>query len=123
PYLYYGEEIGMVGIKPDQYIREPFLWDKKEKDQLRATWIQPRNSTDSTIVPLAVQQQDKNSLLNFYKSLISLRNQSHALTYGELSPVKLQGQPALCAFARTDANQSLLVIHNLGKANATVKLP
>lgn len=123
PYLYYGEEIGMLGVKPDQYIREPFLWDKKDKDQLRATWIQPRNSTDSTIVPLAVQQQDKNSLLNFYKSLISLRNKSYALTYGDLSMVKLTGQPALCAFARTDANQSLLVIHNLGQTNATVKLP
>ena len=37
--------------------------------------------------------------------------------------VKLTGQPSLCAFARTDANQSLLVIHNLGQTNATVKLP
>ena len=35
PYLYYGEEIGMQGKKPDQYIREPFIWDVKAKDKSR----------------------------------------------------------------------------------------
>ncbi|RYZ51740.1 MAG: alpha-amylase, partial [Sphingobacteriales bacterium] len=45
PYLYYGEEIGMQGKKPDPFIREPFLWDVKAKDKYRATWEVPRNST------------------------------------------------------------------------------
>ncbi|MEN8844800.1 MAG: alpha-amylase family glycosyl hydrolase, partial [Candidatus Arcticimaribacter sp.] len=27
PYLYYGEEIGMVGEKPDENIRLPMQWD------------------------------------------------------------------------------------------------
>jgi alpha-amylase len=31
PYIYYGEEIGMLGTKPDPYIREPFLWSKTRK--------------------------------------------------------------------------------------------
>lgn len=123
PYIYYGEEIGMQGTKPDQYIREPFLWDLREKDQLRASWIKPRNSTDSTVVALAVQQADKNSLLNHYKTLIHLRNRSKALTYGDLAPVKLPGQPSLCAFVRSGAGESLLVIHNLGQNDATLKLP
>ena len=64
PYLYYGEEIGMLGKKPDEYIREPLLWNNKTEDQLRATWIKPRYSTDSTIVPVSVQLKDKSSLLN-----------------------------------------------------------
>ncbi|MBK8291612.1 MAG: hypothetical protein IPK96_12450, partial [Flammeovirgaceae bacterium] len=31
PYIYYGEEIGMQGLKPDEYIREPFIWDDAKK--------------------------------------------------------------------------------------------
>ena len=27
PYLYYGEEIGMIGEKPDENIRLPMQWD------------------------------------------------------------------------------------------------
>ena len=33
PYLYYGEEIGMLGLKPDEYIREPFVWNVDKKDE------------------------------------------------------------------------------------------
>lgn len=123
PYLYYGEEIGMLGKKPDQYIREPFLWDDKLTDKLRATWIKPQNSTDSTVVPASVQLKDKNSLLNYYKTFIQLRNRSFALTYGDLTPVNLANQPAVCAFVRTDKNEALLVLHNLCKENRIVKLP
>ncbi len=36
PYLYYGEEIGMLGLKPDEFIREPFLWDVGTNDPKRA---------------------------------------------------------------------------------------
>lgn len=123
PYLYYGEEIGMPGKKPDQFIREPFLWDSKAKDQFRATWIQPRNSTDSTVVPAAAQLIDKNSLFNYYKKFIQLRNKSYALTYGKLIPADLSNSPSVCAFIRSDENESLLVVHNLSKENQTISLP
>jgi alpha-amylase len=123
PYLYYGEEIGMLGKKPDQYIREPFLWDKKANDKLRATWIQPRNSTDSTIAPASLQLMDKNSLLNYYKTFIHLRNTSYALTFGELMPVNGINSSSVCAFVRSDERESLLVLHNLSKENRIFKLP
>jgi alpha-amylase len=61
PYLYYGEEIGMLGKKPDQGIREPFLWDTKEKDKSRTTWEKPFNSNDSTMV--TVEHTDERSKL------------------------------------------------------------
>jgi alpha-amylase len=123
PYLYYGEEIGMLGKKPDQYIREPFLWDKKANDKLRATWIQPRNSTDSTIAPVSLQMNDKNSLLHYYKTFIHLRNTSFALTYGELTPVQISNNSAVCAFLRSDERESILVLHNLSKENQIIRLP
>lgn len=112
PYVYYGEEIGMLGKKPDQLIREPFLWDKASNDKYRTSWETPEYSLESTVVPEKVQEKDTKSLLNHYKSLIQLRNHSSALTYGELENVD-SSNPAICAFLRTDEKESLLVIHNL----------
>jgi alpha-amylase len=121
PYLYYGEEIGMLGKKPDQGIREPFMWDTKDKDKLRTTWEKPFNSNDSTMIPLSVQMKDQNSLYNHYKKWIQLRNESAALTYGEIEPVNFNNR-ALSAFVRT-GDDPVLVIHNVSGAELSVTLP
>ena len=84
PYIYYGEEIGMQGKKPDPNIREPFLWQAKESDNYRASWIDPKYSTDQTVIPVEEQLKDENSIYNHYKTFIKLRNGSKALT----SPIK-----------------------------------
>ncbi|MFD2999390.1 alpha-amylase family glycosyl hydrolase [Pontibacter toksunensis] len=122
PYMYYGEEIGMKGKKPDELIREPFIWEKKEEDGCRATWVEPKYSTDQTVTPAAVQLEDENSILNHYKRFIQLRNNSKALTYGELEPLNL-GPKSISAFLRKYEDESLLVLHNLSDKEVSVSLP
>jgi glycosidase len=122
PYLYYGEEIGMLGEKPDPFIREPFIWDVKSKDVSRTTWEVPRHSTEPAVTPLSLQISDVSSIFNHYRRLIELRNGSFALTYGELVPVKIT-TPSISAFIRSDARESLLVMHNLSKTDQSVRLP
>ncbi|HEX2968624.1 MAG TPA: alpha-amylase family glycosyl hydrolase [Bacteroidales bacterium] len=122
PYIYYGEEIGMLGKKPDELIREPFLWDIRSRDSSRTKWEVPHYSNDTTVTPLSVQLTDENSLFNHYKNLIKLRNYSPALTTGDLTPVTISNQ-SICAFTRNDPKQSLLVIHNLSGTSQNLKLP
>jgi glycosidase len=122
PYLYYGEEIGMSGKKPDPFIREPFIWDVKSKDNIRTTWEEPRYSTDSTIVPLSEQLTDENSIFNHYRTFIKLRNESSALTYGDLVPVQF-ADPSICAFIRSDDKESLLILHNLSRDEKFFRMP
>lgn len=122
PYLYYGEEIGMLGEKPDKNIREPFLWDTKREDSLRASWISPTLSNDSSVMPLSMQLTDDGSIYNHYRKLIHLRRNSAALSFGDISSVDL-GHQAICSFLRSEANESVLVIHNLSGINVKVKLP
>ncbi len=122
PYLYYGEEIGMKGKKPDEEIREPFLWDVEAKDDCRTSWMTPKNSTEQAVRPVAVQAADKNSLLNHYKTLIRLRNNSKALTYGEIEPIKLENK-AVSAFLRSHKDESVLVLHNLSGTVTSIELP
>ena len=121
PYVYYGEEIGMLGRKPDEQIREPFLWDLKSKDNLRTRWEAPVHSSDSTVVPLAVQRQDSASLYNFYRNWIRFRNGSKALTYGRLEASSL-GSSEVIAFDRSVEKDKVTVLHNIGSKMVRLNL-
>lgn len=122
PYVYYGEEIGMQGKKPDPNIREPFLWQAKGSDNYRASWIDPKYSTDQTVIPVEEQLEDENSIYNHYKTFIKLRNGSKALTYGDIEPISLD-KSALSVFKRSTGDESVLVIHNLSSQEVNIKLP
>ncbi|WP_187263748.1 alpha-amylase family glycosyl hydrolase [Pontibacter beigongshangensis] len=122
PYIYYGEEIGMKGKKPDELIREPFIWEEASKDGCRTKWVQAKHSTEQAVVPAAAQAADENSLLNHYKTLIRFRNNSKALTYGEVEPLQLQN-PAIAAFTRRHEEEDVLVLHNLSGTAVNMPLP
>ena len=38
PFVYYGEEIGMHGVKPDPSIREPMRWDRNPRQAGETSW-------------------------------------------------------------------------------------
>lgn len=121
PYIYYGEEIGMLGMKPDPNIREPFLWDEKAKDRNRTNWIEAEFTTDETVTPLAKQQKNPESLFNHYKSLIHIRNTSAALTYGSFRSANY-GNNRLISFYRDHPNDHVLILHNLCNQNVSFQL-
>ncbi|WP_353718220.1 alpha-amylase family glycosyl hydrolase [Dyadobacter sp. 676] len=125
PYLYYGEEIGMLGSKPDPYIREPFLWTADPDDPQLARWIKPQFTTPKTVAPLSAQIHDESSVFNHYKSLLHLRKTEPALAQvlaPNLQPVRL-GNDELLAYFRPHADRSLMVIHNLGEHEVEFTIP
>jgi alpha-amylase len=123
PYLYYGEEIGMLGLKPDENIREPFLWDVIGIDTGRTSWVEPVYSTDATVTPLAIQRKDANSYFNHYKSIIALRNSHPALAIGDLELPTGTYPKTVMAYSRKSGDQEIFVIHNLGKVEIVVDAP
>ncbi len=112
PYLYYGEEIGMLGMKPDELIREPFLWEPEAMDKGRTTWETPSYSTDSTVVPLAKQQSDASSVYTHYRNLMKLRRESQVLTLGNITDVPADDE-RLVIYKRTYGEEQNVIIHNL----------
>ena len=120
PFLYYGEEIGMRGRKPDPNIREPFLWGGA--DGLTDTrWTTAVHSTPATVASAAAQEGDAGSLLSHYRGLIALRNASAALTHGDLVP--LASPPAVASFLRTFGGDTVWVAHNVTAEAQTVPVP
>jgi alpha-amylase len=122
PYLYYGEEIGMLGAKPDPNIREPFLWDSKDRDTLRTTWILPKFSTDEAVIPLSLQLNDLNSMYHFYRYWIHLRRWQPVLALGEMEVLDT-GLDEIMAFKRSYEGKVFLVYHNFSDKEIKIGAP
>jgi len=112
PYIYYGEEIGMLGMKPDENIREPFIWTSEEIDTSRTKWMAAKYSNDSSVVPVSKQMLDSNSIFNHYKNLIKERNENEILRKGNIVTIPVENSNAL-AYKRTYKDKSISIFHNL----------
>jgi glycosidase len=127
PFIYYGEELGMKGVKPDEGIREAFLWDIRKNDRDRTNWRKPKYNTDSRVTPLKQQKTDENSMYNHYRKLIHLRKSQPAL--GQISPPNLQKSPVsvspskLVAFVRPHESGDLLIVQNISNKTVKFKFP
>ncbi len=119
PFIYYGEEIGMLGNKPDENIREPFLW-KNEKDNDRTRWIKPIFSTDATVDPLDEQREDPSSIYHLYKNLIRIRNTNKILELGEINTVQCEENEVLI-FSISYQNNTFLILNNLINESVILK--
>jgi cyclomaltodextrinase len=84
PAIYYGDEIGLVGGK-DPECRGAFLWEEP-------IW--------------------NNDLLRFLKTLIRLRKHHPALRRGDFIPLEQPDHPNCYAFARTTAEDKVMIILN-----------
>jgi len=115
PFIYYGEEIGMTGDKPDPRLRTPMQWSPRPGAGFTSgkPWEAPQ--PDSLTTNVAAQDRDPKSLLNLYRQLIHLRKQNEALATGELVPLSTTS-PQVAAYLRHTNHRAVLVVANLGAA-------
>lgn len=120
PYIYYGEEIGMLGKSPDEFRREPFRWYPGNGEG-QTTWEAPRDNVGTDAVSVESEDKDRDSLLNHYRELIRIRQASPALTKGDIQAVNT-GDSRVAGFKRTYQDASVLVLHNLSSETVSIKL-
>ncbi len=113
PFLYYGEEIGMVGVKPDPQLRRPMQWTGELNRAGFTTGI-PWYLLDGShrTVNVAAQTGDPESLLSHYRRLIRLRQEHEALRVGDWLPVE-SDSIRLLAYLRHSDQEFVLVLINL----------
>ncbi|HEY6208996.1 MAG TPA: alpha-amylase family glycosyl hydrolase [Gemmatimonadales bacterium] len=113
PFIYYGEEIGMTGDKPDPRIRTPMQWSPQTGVGFTSgtPWEAPQ--PDSMTTNVALEDADPGSLLNLYRRLIQLRRENEALATGKLVPLTASN-PQVAAYLRRAGDHAVLVVANLG---------
>lgn len=112
PFIYYGEEIGMQGQKPDEDLRLPMQWnaEKYAGFSVANPWRAPGNDYEQ--VNVALQSGDPKSLLEHYRTLIALRKSNSALRTGEAVLLE-QKNSGIYAVIFKNQNETLLVLANL----------
>jgi glycosidase len=117
PFIYYGEEIGMTGDKPDEFIRTPMLWSSEKYAGFSTVY--PWESTISNYKQfnVATEASDPNSLLSHYRTLIGLRNNHAALRVGDYYGLR-SDDSSILPFLRVSKEETLLVLINLSKEPA-----
>jgi len=118
PFIYYGEEIGMQGKKPDEQIRTPMQWtDQKGAGFTTGTPWEPINSS-YILINAAKQTGQSNSLLEYYRKLIQLRDTHSALRVGKTF-VADSSSNKLWAYLRASQDESMLIVINLSNQPVT----
>lgn len=113
PFLYYGEEIGMMGRKSDENIRRPMQWDNSPTGGGFTTgrpWKAMQDDYQERNI--AGQTDDPDSLLCHYRNLIHLRNEYPALQFGDTIPVDSSFRVTWGYLRYTD-DEILLIVLNL----------
>jgi alpha-amylase len=122
PYVYYGEEIGMTGDKPDERLRTPMQWKLGRGTGFTTGTPWSSAQPDSMAITVEAQEADSGSLLNLYRRLIHLRKSNEALGEGRLIPLTT-GHPAVAAYLRRAGDQAVLVVANMsGEAIAGITI-
>ena len=120
PFIYYGEELGMLGAKPDETIRTPMQWSGAANGGFTAGIPWEALQPDWRIKNVAQQDGDVGSLLNHYRRLIHLRNAHVALRRGRLIMASTDvSQRATTAFMRIDPAETVFVALNFGNVPVT----
>jgi alpha-amylase len=118
PFIYYGEEIGMVGQKPDELIRTPMQWSSEDHAGFTVGSPWQRVNRDFPEKNVEDQLADPDSLLNHYKALINLRNLYAGLRVGESIQLESNTE-SLWSLLRTNEDETILVLVNLGRSVIT----
>ncbi|MGM1046267.1 MAG: alpha-amylase family glycosyl hydrolase [Bacillota bacterium] len=121
PFIYYGEEIGMQGGKPDEQIREPMIWSNTGSDQGQTTWEALKYNKENRTQGVEQQLEDPDSLLSRYRLLIQWRNEMPALRNGTINSFT-SGDEQVMAYVRRTKEKQALVVHNLSDVEKTVDL-
>jgi alpha-amylase len=131
PLIYYGEEIGMRGVKGDgkpywdEYRREPMDWYADEQGSGMTTWFDPPDGNNQPNDGFSVEEQadDPQSLLNHYRRLSQLRQSYPTLRRGGYERIQVKaGSEAIYAYLRQDVDAHLLIVLNFSREDEQVVL-
>jgi alpha-amylase len=118
PYIYYGEEIGMTGDKPDPRIRTPMQWAAQPGMGFTTGKAWEPAQADSMTRTVATEEHDPHSLLTLYRRLLHLRGANDALASGRLVPLSASSAH-VAAYLRRTNGQAVLVVANLSGVPVT----
>lgn len=121
-FIYYGEEIGMTGAGNDPSKRAPMYWNK---DRNNGTTGLPPECTlpeEYPFAPMDDQWKDPDSVLNYYRQVIALRNSLPVISHGRTTAEAALNKGCVSAQRKTWNDQACIILMNISEEAASVDL-
>lgn len=121
-FTYYGEEIGITAPNTtnDASYRTAMIWDNDELPDIYVNGV--AEVTKNELGGVKQQLEQKDSMLNFYRRLIKIKNQNPEIARGEISDT-LDFEDGKIGGYKVEYNgTTLLVIHNGNREEKEVTL-
>ncbi|MGD6846448.1 alpha-glucosidase [Rossellomorea aquimaris] len=113
------EALHFMNLRSRDNSRTPFHWNSEENGGFskKRPWL--GMNENYTLINVEKQENDPNSILNFYKEIIKVRQSNEPLIYGEIEPLlennstviaykrRLQGEEIDCYFNFSSENQKV----------------
>lgn len=117
-FVYYGEEIGMSGSGKDENKRAPMYWsaDASAEGMTRGPLdMEPQENK----FPCAEEQiENPQSIYNFFKDTILLRNQNPEIARGTVERLEEITDMDIAAISKTYNGTTIYLIYNLSETDA-----
>ncbi len=121
-FIYYGEEIGMVGSGNDPSKRAPMYWNAERNN---GTTQPPPECSIPEVYPfgsLEEQRGDDDSIYNYYRQAIAIRSAVPAISHGRTTAETALNVGCVSAFRKNWHGEECIVLMNISQEGATVDL-
>ena len=117
PMIYYGDEVGMWGAD-DPHDRKPMVWDEFYYDD------EVIDESSGFVTGFGSYEVSQNiDLLDWYKNLIDIRNNSSALKKGDQKILYVSDSSKSFAFERWYKDERMIIAFNFGNENEVFEIP
>jgi glycosidase len=124
PFIYYGEEIGMANaaaLSDDGKLRTPMSWSADTANAGFTSGTPYRVlSSNVAMQNVAAEDGDPASLLNFYRTMLSLRNGRSSIRNGVYVQPQVAG--SVMSYQRQVSGETTLVVINFGTVAGTATI-
>ena len=121
-FIYYGEEIGMVGSGNDPSKRAPMVWNDARDNGTTNPPPECQLPEEYPMGSLETQRYDDASLYNYYRQVIAIRNALPVISHGRTTAETALNQGCISAQRKTWGDESCIILMNIDKVEAEVDL-
>ncbi len=121
-FIYYGEELGMKGAGKDENKRAPMYWSKDTNTLGMCNGPKDMEKVTMKFESLEEQSKDENSIYNYVKDAILLRNQNPEIARGVVTFIEEYSNENICVISKEYEGKEILLVFNISAESTDVSL-
>ncbi len=121
-FLYYGEELGMKGAGKDENKRAPMYWSTDAEKAGMCDGPADMDDFQMKFGSLEEQEQSPDSIYQYYKKVIKIRNQNPEIARGEVEYLESVSGDSFCVLKKTWEGSEVLLVFHTGAETAELDM-